>query len=404
MLAKLPDRGISASAEARQEFPTVVDLAQRVVPWLAPDLLTRRIPRDQGHDVFEISTAGGKLIVRASDVPSAAEGLNWYLKYYCHRSISHLGNNIGPVEPLPQIQQPVRHTARFGKRYYLNYTTFNYTFSFADWRRWEHELDWMALNGVNLALATIGTEAVWQNTLRRVGYDESEVLAFLPGPAYTAWWLIGNLEGWGGPVTESMIDERVEPQRKILARMRELGIEPVLQGFYGMVPASLEQKFPLANIADQGEWAGFRRPPILLSSDPLFTRLASIYCGELRKLYGPVRYFGGDLFHEGPLDEPTTTYFDAFFTTPPDVFFGHRRGLNPQVSGGQLAVTAPPSFVVGPSKPSRPMGSWLLCPKDSRMDRFPSNTARSLRAQRAAFLQTSLGMGSPRTSRVQTLR
>lgn len=299
MLAKLANRGISTNAEARQEFPTVVELAQRVVPWLAPDLLTRRIPRDQGRDVFEISTAGGRLIVAASDVPSATEGLNWYLKYYCHRSISHLGNNIAPVEPLPQIPRPVRYTARFGTRYYLNYTTFNYTFSFADWKRWEHELDWMALNGVNLALATIGTEAVWQNTLRRVGYEESGVLAFLPGPAYTAWWLMGNLEGWGGPVTESMIDERVELQRKILARMRELGIVPVLQGFYGMVPASLAQKFPLANIVDQGEWGGFRRPPILLSTDPLFARLASIYYGEIRKLYGPVRHFGGDLFHEG---------------------------------------------------------------------------------------------------------
>ncbi len=298
-LAKLPSRSLSRAAQSKQDFPAIVELAQREVPWLAPNLLTRRIPRGEGREVFELSTRQGLLIVAASDTPSAAVGLNWYLKHHCHRSISHLGDNIGPVKPLPDIPRPVRRAARFAKRYYLNYCTFNYTFAFADWKRWERELDWMALNGVNLALATIGTEAVWQNTLRRIGYNDAEILAFLPGPAYSAWWLMGNLEGWGGPVTQRMIDERVALQKNILARMRELEIEPVLQGFYGMVPASLSQKFQSAKIVEQGEWGGFRRPLILLSTDPLFSRLASIYYEELRKLYGPVRYFGGDLFHEG---------------------------------------------------------------------------------------------------------
>jgi len=283
------DRGLQA----------VFDLAQRVAPWLAPNLELRLIPGDGHNGVFELETADGKLVVRASDPPSAAMGLNWYLKYYCHRSISHLGNNISPVAVLPEITGQLRKVARFHYRYFLNYCTLNYSLAFADWPRWEHEIDWMALNGVNLALATTGTEAVWQNTLRRVGYSDEEILRFLPGPAYTAWWLMGNLEGWGGPVTQQMIDDRVALEQKILARMRDLGIEPVMQGFYGMVPASLAQKFPAARIIDQGAWGKFRRPTILLSSDPLFPRLASIYYEEMRKLYGPARFFGGDLFHEG---------------------------------------------------------------------------------------------------------
>jgi alpha-N-acetylglucosaminidase len=132
-----------------------------------------------------------------------------------------------------------------------------------------------------------------------MGFSDSEILRFIPGPAYTAWWLMGNLEGWGGPITQKMIDDRVTLQKKILARMRELGIEPVLQGFYGMVPASLAVKFPSARIVDQGIWGGFRRPSLLLSSDPLFARMASIYYEEIGKLYGPTRFYGGDLFHEG---------------------------------------------------------------------------------------------------------
>jgi len=287
------------SQKTDTRLQAVADLAQRIAPWLVSNLELRLIPRERNDSVFELETANGKLIVRASDPPSAAMGLNWYLKYYCHRSVSHLGNNIAPVAVLPKLPRRLHRVSHFQYRYFLNYCTLNYTLAFADWPRWEREIDWMALNGVNLALATTGTEAVWQNTLRRIGYSDAEILHFIPGPAYTAWWLMGNLEGWGGPVTQPMIDARVALQKKILARMRELGIEPVMQGFYGMVPSSLAQKFPAARIIDQGSWGGFRRPKILLSSDPLFVRLASIYYEEMKTLYGPARFFGGDLFHEG---------------------------------------------------------------------------------------------------------
>lgn len=300
LIAPITLRGLVADpSRAEADLQPVTALAQREVPWLAKSLVLETIPRAEGKDVFELRTHGGKLIIRASDASSAAAGLNYYLKYYCHRSLLHVGSNLSPVESMPMLRVPVRRVSPFKYRYLLNYCTLNYTLAFADWDRWQRELDWMALNGVNLALATTGPEAVWQNTLRKMGYSNAEIFDFIPGPAYTAWWLMGNLEGWGGPVTQRMIDDRVALEKKILARMRELGIEPVMQGFYGMVPASLSEKFPQARIIEQGRWGGFRRPKILLSSDPLFARMAAIYYDEMKKLYGPVRFYGGDLFHEG---------------------------------------------------------------------------------------------------------
>lgn len=40
--------------------------------------------------------------------------------------------------------------------------TQSYSFVWWDWARWEQEIDWMALNGINLALAWSGQEAIWQ--------------------------------------------------------------------------------------------------------------------------------------------------------------------------------------------------------------------------------------------------
>jgi len=279
------------------DFPGAEALAARRVPWLAGHVRFERMPGAAGS--FELRTESGGLLVRASDPGAAAAGLGWYLKYSCHRSMSHVGDNLSAVAPLPSLGIPVRMATWARFRYALNYCTYNYTMSFYSWRDWEHELDWMALNGVNLMLVANGEEAVWRNTMLALGCSEGEVSAFIPGPGYTAWWLMGNLEGVGGPMSAGMVRARAEMQRRMIERMRSLGIEAVLPGFYGMVPAALKGKLQ-AHIVDQGKWAALERPAILDPTDPEFARVAGVYYEELKKLYGPdIHFFSGDPFHEG---------------------------------------------------------------------------------------------------------
>jgi alpha-N-acetylglucosaminidase len=292
LLAVLPLRLLAG------DFAGVEDLVGRRVPWLRDRVRFERLADSPG-DAFELRTEANGLVVRASGPNAAAEGVGWYLKYSCHRSMSHVGDNLSPVAALPSLDRPVRIEANARYRYALNYCTFNYTMSFYSWSDWERELDWMALSGVNLMLSANGEEAVWRGTLRRLGCSEAEIAAFIPGPGYTAWWLMGNLEGQGGPMSPGMIERRSDLQRRMIARMRSLGIEPLMPGFYGMVPAVLKARLK-AHIVAQGAWASFRRPDILDPTDPEFARVAGIYYEEMKKLYGAdLRYFSGDPFHEG---------------------------------------------------------------------------------------------------------
>ena len=41
-------------------------------------------------------------------------------------------------------------------RYNMNVCTFGYSYAHWDWKRWEREIDWMALNGINMHLAFVG--------------------------------------------------------------------------------------------------------------------------------------------------------------------------------------------------------------------------------------------------------
>jgi alpha-N-acetylglucosaminidase len=289
---------VAPAAPAAGTFAGAEELVARRVPWLREHVRFEKLG-DADGDAFELRTGDGDLIVRASSSSAAAEGLGWYLRYSCHRSMSHMGDNLSPVGTLPALGGPIRIESWARHRYALNYCTFNYTMSFYSWNDWEHELDWMALNGVNLMLVANGEEAVWRNTMLRLGCSEAEISRFIPGPGYTAWWLMGNLEGAGGPMTTGMITARSDIQKRVIARMESLGIEPVLPGFYGMVPAAMKGKLK-AHIVDQGNWAGFLRPAILDPTDPEFARVAGIYYEELKKLYGPgIGFFSGDPFHEG---------------------------------------------------------------------------------------------------------
>ncbi|HEY9167039.1 MAG TPA: alpha-N-acetylglucosaminidase [Candidatus Kryptonia bacterium] len=280
-------------------FPGVEKLIERIIPQQAGEIRIDSISSQSGKEMFEVGSEQGEVVIRGSSPSAAAFALNYYLKYVCHCSISRMGMNLKLPAKLPLPAKDIREETPFEYRYFFNYCTFNYSMSWYRWKDWEKELDWMALNGVNLALAVTGTEKVWQNVLKQYGFSQKEILEFIPGPAYTAWWLMGNLEKWRGPVSQKYIDERSGLQKRILERMKELGISPVYQGFYGMVPTLLKQKFPNHHIVDQGLWGNFQRPDILDPSDSLFAPMARTYYRELTRLYGKSDFYGGDPFHEG---------------------------------------------------------------------------------------------------------
>lgn len=249
-------------------------------------------------DFFELDTRNGKPLIRGNNYVSIASGINWYLKY--HAGIHLSWNSMHAILPssLPLIDKKERHTTDIRYRYYLNYCTHSYSMAFWDWNRWQQEIDWMALHGVNLCLDIVGTDVVWRNVLLKLGYTKSEANQFIAGPAFQAWWLMNNIQGWGGPNTDKWYQERETLQKRILKRMSELDISPCLPGYSGMVPHDARQRLGL-NVADPGKWCGYQRPAFLLPTDPRFSEIATLYYKEQERLYGKSYFYSMDPFHEG---------------------------------------------------------------------------------------------------------
>ncbi len=285
---------------------SVHDLLERIDPGASKKFIIQ--VKKGSSDFFELDQKGDKVVIRGNNYVNIATGLNWYLKYYAGIHLSWNGMTAELPESLPKVSTPVRKETNLSLRYDFNYCTYSYTMAFWDWERWEKEIDWMALHGINLPLAVVGQECVWKNMLEKLGYTKEEINKFIAGPAFLAWWAMNNLEGWGGPNPDSWYTQQEALQKKILKRMREYGIEPVFPGYSGMVPHDANKKLGL-NVTEPALWNGFTRPAFLLPTDSRFNEIASLYYKELEKLFGKANYYSMDPFHE--LEDAGSVDFDA---------------------------------------------------------------------------------------------
>ena len=294
---------VQTLAAATQNPPAVTALLNRIGGDGTADRIVTIVDESissNGKEAFVITSQDGKPCIKGSNISAVTTGINWYLNHYAHVNLSW--NNLttdlsSKTLPVPTTDET--HESSVDYRYYLNYCTFSYSMSVWTWDRWQKEIDWMALHGINMPLQIVGLDVVWRNLLvNDLGYTNAEANAFIAGPCFQAWWGMNNLEGWGGPNPDWWYTRQEGLAKKILARERELGMQPVLPGYAGMVPSNIESKKGYkAN--NQGNWCNFVRPYILDPNSTAFTEISALYYKRLEELMGTSEYYSMDPFHEG---------------------------------------------------------------------------------------------------------
>lgn len=276
-------------------------LVSRILPSQANRFRVGFIPPEDGKDVFEVESVGDRIELRGNSGVSVASALNYYLKNYCRCDVSRNGDQLALPVPLPLVSSKVRVVSPHRVRFFYNPCTFGYTSAWWNWDKWQREIDMLALSGVNVAQVTPGIEEVFRRTLcDHFGYTDLQARTWLCMPSHLPWMLLSNMHSFAGPVPDALINARVVLGRRMCDRMRELGMAPMVQGFYGMVPQDFKTRYPSADVRSQGTWAGgFQRPNMLNPTDPMFATFAQHYYAALKDVYGPVRYYAADPFHEG---------------------------------------------------------------------------------------------------------
>src|SRR5664279_1998482 len=285
-----------------------IALINRVIPGQASSFVVEDLQTDEKADVFEIESRKDKIVLRGNNGVAVASALYYYLTHFCHCHITWNGTNLHFPKPLPRISKKIHQTSPYKYRYYLNYCTFNYSMSWWNWKRWEKEIDWMALHGINMPLAITGEEFTWYTVYKEMGFSDQDLQSFFSGPAYFSWFWMGNLDGWGGPLPVSWMKSNMILQQKIVQRERELGMKPVLPAFTGHVPAAFKKKFPNAKLKATNWKNGFEDTYILNPEDSLFAVVGKRFLHTQAKLFGTDHLYSADTFNENEPPSDDTHY------------------------------------------------------------------------------------------------
>jgi alpha-N-acetylglucosaminidase len=286
-------------------------LIKRVIPQKAAYFVVREIKAEAGNDVFEIESKNNKIILSGNNGVAIASALYYYLTEYAHCQVTWNGTNLNLPAKLPVLVSKIHKNTHYQYRYYLNYCTFNYSMSWWDWKRWQKEIDWMAMHGINMPLALTGQEYTWYEVYKGMGFTDNDLKDFFCGPAYFSWFWMGNLDGWGGPLPLTWMQSHRDLQQKIVHRERELGMKPVLQSFTGHVPASFQKHFPASKLKKTNWNNGFADTYILDTDDPLFAEIGNKFIKAQTRLYGADHLYSADTFNENEPPTNDTAYLAA---------------------------------------------------------------------------------------------
>lgn len=260
------------------------------------------LKKNAGNMYYEYSVVDGVLHLKGSDNVALCRGFYDYVKTHDLGMYSWSGNNIELPSELP-VTSSVKVVSPFQNHYYFNVCTYGYSMPYWDWARWEQEIDWMALHGINMPLALVGYEAILARVWKQMGLTDEEINGYFVGPAHLPWMRMGNVSGIDGPLNADWHKDQLALQHKILERMRSLGMKPICPGFPGFIPEAFKRIYPDLHIVET-HWGGAFHNWMISPAEPLFAKISEAFIREWEKEFGKCDYYLVDSFNEMDIPFP----------------------------------------------------------------------------------------------------
>ncbi|KRZ50489.1 Alpha-N-acetylglucosaminidase [Trichinella nativa] len=307
---------LKPSASALEQISAVQKLLNRINFGLA-DFYILEIDRTLSDNSEMVLVKSWKdvrnqTLIKGTSGVALAFGVNAHLRnmYDVHIAWDGIRVELPAIVSPPHKQMMFKSIGRY--RYFGNVCTFSYSFAFWNWSRWEYFIDWMALNGINLPLAHVGNEVVWKSVFQDFGLTDEEIDQHFAGPGFLAWYKFEPfLQFWQGPLTETWHQDQLVLQKRILKRMVEFGMLPILPAFAGHVPDGFRRIFPTANLLSAKCWifnSTYSCLKFVHPSDPLFLQIGKAYMQKLENYFGLFHAYSAD-----PFNEMVPNTFDVMF-------------------------------------------------------------------------------------------
>nr|XP_040233745.2 alpha-N-acetylglucosaminidase [Anopheles coluzzii] len=250
--------------------------------------------------------------ITASSGVAATKAFYHYLRYWCRVLVAWEGSQLN----LPAVLPPVNVTIQAPSSiiYYQNVCTWSYSFTWWSWPQWRRHIDWMALQGITLSLAPF-QEDLWTQVFLEYNLTHAQIDDHLSGPGFFAWQRMGNIRGWGGPLTPSFTQFAHTLQVRVVGEMRRLGMAVALPAFAGHLPVQFRTLYPNVSFANVSVWNNFppqyASPLFLDPTEPLFAAIGSRFLQLTIQTYGTDHVYFSDPFNEIDPALPSGKYLSS---------------------------------------------------------------------------------------------
>ncbi|MCR4994009.1 MAG: alpha-N-acetylglucosaminidase [Bacteroidales bacterium] len=268
-------------------------------------------------DRYAYSATSDELTVEASSAVAACRGFYDYIRSkhagYCGWSGSRF------QMPEDMTQDTVTMLSQFRDHQYFNVVTYGYSLPYWDESRWDQEIDWMALHGIDMPLMLVGAEQIYREVFYEMGLSKAEVDEWEVGPAHLPWFRMGNLAGntFDGPLGEEWNRRQRALAHHLLDRMRALGMKPVCPAFGGFVPKAFTRHHNGTTESTGWNWIPADCPNYRLNpGSTAFVEVGRRFLQKWEQEFGVSKYYLSDSFNEMEIPSSTATltqYGDSIF-------------------------------------------------------------------------------------------
>ncbi len=258
-------------------------------------------PTDKGCDKYEYSAEGNTVTVKASSAVAACRAFYDWTKSKQAGMMTWSGKRFDRPADLSTAAKTL--TSQYRDHQYFNVVTYGYTMPYWDEDRWDKELDWMALHGIDMPLFLLAQEIIYRRVFLSMGLTAKDIDAWEVGPAHLPWFRMGNLSGntFDGPLGDEWNNRQLEIAHHVLNRMDSLGMKPICPAFGGFVPGNFATRVKGTSTERVGwGWCidGTHQNYRLSPTTDAFVEVGSRFIKEWEKEFGVRKYYLSDSFNE----------------------------------------------------------------------------------------------------------
>ncbi len=240
----------------------MLDLVLRNTPKIAEFFVFEDFENDVELDSYEVFAREKSIVIRANSKLAKAMGYYHYLREYCNCLISSGVFDISYIKSAPLPKEKIEFTVPQKLRLAFNYERYGAEIDSWGFDRWEKELDFMAMCGVNSPLILSGTDGVLYKTLVEDFHFKKEVaFDFVSGSGFFYRQLQGDIFGYLPIYSEEYFNKKIEVGAKVTQRAKELGMSPIHQGYIPTTPFAFRRSYSKTDLIKRPVWNSF--PPAM---------------------------------------------------------------------------------------------------------------------------------------------